>query len=69
MVLNAELEELRALNEQQERFLHEFAPLDINSCNTKGTQWISTAPTKRSTVIGSDTSSKIISTSTATSTQ
>ena len=69
MALSAKVVELRAQNEQQERSLHEFAPTENDSYNPKKKQWTSTAPTERSTVIGSDTNSEIISTITAVSTR
>ena len=69
MALSAKVVELRTQNEQQERSLREFVPTDNDSCNPKRKQWTSAAPTKRSTVIGSDTNSEIISTITAVSTQ
>ena len=69
MALSAKVVELRAQNEQQERSLHEFTPTENDSYNPKRKQWTSTAPTKRSTAIGSDTNSEIISTITSVSTR
>ena len=40
---------------------YKFPPLDSNH-NTKETQWTNTAPIKQSTITGTDTGGKIIST-------
>ena len=66
LVVTDEVEELHyILDTRQERPHHEFAP--DGDYKTKETQWTSTAPTEQSTMIGSDTSSKSISTITAAS--
>ena len=70
MVLTEEVEDLNyaLIVTRHEGPHHEF-PSGGYIYKTKETQWTSTAPTERSTMIGSDESSEIISTITAASNQ
>ena len=69
MALIAECTELRTKNKQRKQLLKECASPDQDPQPGKRPQWTNTAPMEATTATGSDTTSEMMSTTTAASAQ